>query len=300
MQGVICEKFWELKGIRMTKVKLKGHEKFIPRDGWLNKGILVLMNEKQKKFPSGIDAIDKLGVGSNMVKAIRHYMQAFGLIDKQGKLSEFGEQIGRNDAYFEDLFTLWILHSHIAQNKDKATSWYVFFNRISADEFTKDELFSPMMNELKSIDTDGSNIPEQSVKDDISVLLNMYSKETDIDDPEDKNKSPFAGLKLIKKEGDLYICQQPELRRFSEYVVLYELYLLLEQHKRESISIEFFAKHLSCIYNLSLVNVNTMLDRLENSGYIHINRTAGLDIIYPLEHLKSKDVVEKYYNGISR
>ena len=52
----------------------------------------------------------------------------------------------------------------------------------------------------------GQQVTESSLKDDIDVLLNMYSKgDNKNEDPEDKIISPFSTLGIIKKEDETYI-----------------------------------------------------------------------------------------------
>ena len=280
----------------MTKkdIRLKGHEKFTLREGWLNKGIIGV--KEDSKLFSGIKGADKLGVGSNMVKSIRYWLQAFKLVDETKKdgtiLSEFGKIVYENDIYFEDMFTLWLLHSNIAKNEQKATTWYLFFNKCDANEFTKDDLFEILKKEIiKLIGTE--DFSENSLKDDIDVLLNMYSKENVNDDPEDKKNCPLSVLGLVKKEDNTYIKQQPEMRKINEWIVLYELSCLFENE--ESLSIDKVATLLENIYNMTKVTVNGFLDKLENAGYINVNRTAGLDVIYPLDMAKLMDIIEEYY-----
>lgn len=53
--------------------KLKGHETFALRDGWLNKG-LAKVDANPKVFSENHGA-DALGVGSNMAKAIRYWLK---------------------------------------------------------------------------------------------------------------------------------------------------------------------------------------------------------------------------------
>ena len=152
-------------------MKIKGHEKFVLREGWLTKGIRGV-SEDAHLF-SGNDGADKLGVGTNMVKSIRYWMQAFDLINTDSKngitLNPFGEMILQNDLYLEDDFTLWLLHSRIAKNEEKATTWFVFFNKVDAEEFTKEEIFDPIKRELLVIAD--KDFPDKSLSDDIDVLL---------------------------------------------------------------------------------------------------------------------------------
>lgn len=276
-------------------MKIKGHEKFVLREGWLTKGIRGV-SEDDHLF-SGNDGADKLGVGTNMVKSIRYWMQAFDLLEEDTKtgitLNTFGDKILNKDLYLEDAFTLWLLHSRIAKNEDKATTWFVFFNKVDAEEFTKEEIFEPIKRELLLIAD--KNFPDKSLSDDIDVLLNMYSRGKKDEDPEDKNVCPLVELGLIKKEGNRYVRQQPDLRKFSDYIILYELAILLDGKK--SIGIDKIAELAKHIYQLNRVTVNNILDRLDTAGYIRVDRTAGLDLIYPDEMITPDEVIEEYYKG---
>ena len=100
------------------KIRLQGHEKFVLREGWLNKGIVQVKNNPTVFL--GKEGPDVFGIGNNMVKSLRYWLKAFGLIIEKGaygvQLSECGQLIQKYDAYFEDLFTLWVLHSNIVHN----------------------------------------------------------------------------------------------------------------------------------------------------------------------------------------
>ena len=262
-------------------MKLRGHEKFPLREGWISKGIKgVLINNR---IFNSTDGPDILGVGTNMVKSIRFWMQSFGLIEdvpKGGvKLSDLGNIVNQKDLYLENDFTLWLLHSNIAKNEERTTTWYLFFNKCQADEFRKEELFDFLRKELIGL-TGNDKFSDNSLRDDIDVLLNMYSKNITDDDPEDKNRSPFASLGLLKKEDDIYYRQQPSLKKINSKIVLYELSIMFQTEN--SVSIDTIYNLMSSIYFLNKVTLNNYLDDLDNSGYIKVDRTAGLDIVYPI------------------
>ena len=248
------------------------------------------------KVFTGNEGTDQLGVGTNMVKSIKYWMLAMGLIGEDqrngAELTELGKMIFKYDAFLEDDVSLWLLHSFIAKNSFRATVWYLFFNKCQAEEFTKEELFTVLKKELIAYaETDA--FPDSSLRDDIDVMLNMYSKDIVNDDPEDKNKCPLASLKLIRKEGDIYYRQQPDMRHFRDEIILYELGQIFETES--SVSIDRVAELAANIYHLSRVAVNNILDRLDNAGYITVNRTAGLDEIYPNDKIPVDKVIEDYY-----
>lgn len=281
------------------KLRLQGHEKFALREGWLNKG-LIIVNDNPGIFQSD-DAPDVFGIGNNMVKSVRYWLKAFGLIvevpGKGASLTTIGRIIYENDLYLEDVFTLWILHSNIAKNIEEATSWFMFFNRCQVDDLNRDQIQQILKREISKY-VEGENFSENSLKSDVDVLLNMYSNSKEISDPEDKNISPFAELKLLKKVDGRYSKVHADKRLVSEWIVLYELADMLKE--KESISIEDVSsgeKGLQCIYQMSIVMINDYLDKLDALGFIHVDRTAGLDMIYKEKEFSTIDVLEEYYKN---
>ena len=49
------------------------------------------------------------------------------------------------------------------------------------------------------------------------------------------------------------------------------------------------------LFNLNRVKINEYLDQLRVAGYLTINRTAGLDMVYINEDIKPSDILVKYY-----
>ena len=87
------------------------HESFHIREGWLRKGLLGI--ERNPALFSEAYAGDELGVGRNMVSAIRHWLQAAGLAQAlaetnngkrtvQFQQTPFAKLILKHDPYFED------------------------------------------------------------------------------------------------------------------------------------------------------------------------------------------------------
>ena len=280
----------------MADFKIKGHEKFSLREGWLTKGMKAV--EHPSRVFTSDRGPDELGVGTNMVKSIRYWMQAFKLINEDSKygskLSELGEIIFQHDLFIEDSFTIWLLQSQISKNSVKATTWYLFFNACEAEEFKKEELFGVLRKELIAF-AGTDSFPDASLKDDIDVLLNMYSRNNDIEDPEDKNKSPLASLGLIKKDKDTYIRVQPDLRTINDSLILYEIYDLLND--QPSISIDDISRRAKNVYQINRVSLNNYLDSLDNKGCIKVVRTAGLDVIYPVIKKTPLDIIRDYYEN---
>ena len=284
--------------------RIRGHESFILRDGWLTKG-LYAVNSDAKVFSKNSGA-DALGVGTNMAKAIRYWMRAAGLISDSQKgvfLTDLGTAIFEWDPFFEDVFSLWVSHVNIAKNMGLATSWNVFFNSIDAVSFRRDELNSMMMDRL--IQTIGSEPPERSVKDDCSAILQMYvDSEADNagKDPEEKRKSPFSALGLItKNDKDVFTKCHPAIDELDPMIVMY---ILCDRLQEEGVlQIDAIANDPDMpgkLLNLNRVLINDYLDDLQHRGYVVVNRTAGLDVVYPDRKISPIEVIKEHYERSQR
>ena len=284
-----------------NKYRFKGHESFILREGWLNKGLFEI--EKNAKVFSENYGADELGVGPNMAKSIRYWMRVANLTKENVKegvvLTELGKTIFENDLYLEDIFSLWVIHTNIVQNFKLATSWNVFFNLIDVTTFKRDELFTMMRDDIIML-TGDTKLPERSIKDDCAAIIQMYSDSKDSSpDPEDKKRSPFATLGLLREiDNNLYEKCQPAIDQIDPLVILYMIGDTLQEEKAIPIDNIANAENMpGKVLNLNRVAINDYLDRLQNKGYIIVNRTAGLDVIYPDRNLAGLSVLKDHYKG---
>lgn len=281
---------------KKVKMRLQGHEKFALREGWVNKALSILPSTPDAFTRK--DAPDLFGIGSNMVKSLRYWMRVLGLTrDNGAALSDLGLLIAEKDPYLENKLTWWILHSNIAKSKEDATTWYMYFNRCDAEDLDKSQVEKVLLREITKY-TNGQSFSEKSLSNDIDVLLNMYGKRRDNSDPEDKNISPFVELHLVKNIDGKYVKTHPDFKSFPEKIILYEIAKRLEE--KDSVSIEEIIEGdngLAKIYHLTSVMANELLDRLDTEGYIRVDRTAGLDIIYPVKLQNAIKIIEDYYKN---
>ena len=115
-------------------MKFRAHETFFIRKGWLSKGMERVVAKEDLFVDKAENPMDVLGIGSNMVKSLRYWLQAVDLTSEptSGRrvqtLTSFGEKVYDNDRYIEEVGTLYLLQYKLAKNKDNATAWYFFFN----------------------------------------------------------------------------------------------------------------------------------------------------------------------------
>ena len=93
------------------KMKFRAHETFFIRKGWLSKGMKYVQQTNGEVFISKTEnPVDVLGLGTNMVKALRYWLQVVGLTEEDSKtrkqkLSEIGTIIFEKDRYLEEIGT---------------------------------------------------------------------------------------------------------------------------------------------------------------------------------------------------
>ena len=289
--------------MKKNNYRLKGHESFVLRDGWITKGINAVYKDSMLyRKNSGADA---LGVGTNMAKSIRYWMKTSGLTKESSvkgvNLTDLGETIRKNDIYMEDIFTLWIIHANIVCNFKNATSWSLFFNHVDlTTPFSREDLIGLLKSLI--VEYTGDETPsDRSLKDDCSAILAMYARSgSPADAPEDKRVSPFEDLGLIERVGNRFVKRRPAYDKVDKLLVLY---LFIDKLNSEgNLPIDYLTGEEDMpgkVFNLNRIAVNEYLDALQNAGYITVNRTAGLDIIYPAgcKELGGIDVIKKYYEG---
>jgi hypothetical protein len=143
-----------------------------------------------------------------------------------------------------------------------------------------------------------SNLPERSIRDDCAAILQMYSDGRDSgNDPEDKKRSPFSTLGLLHEiDNSTYEKSQPAIDQIDPLVILYMIGDALEREKAIPIDNIATAENMpGKVLTLNRVAINDYLDRLQNKGYIIVNRTAGLDVVYPDRLLTGLYVLNEHY-----
>lgn len=288
-----------------TKVKfrLKGHESFIVREGWITKGLFAV-RENPNLFRENSGA-DELGVGTNMAKAIRYWMRCAQLLVEEGKgqvrLSPFGEWLLQRDAYLEDLFSLWLLHIHIARNAEQATSWYLYFGCFGLEHYTRREMEHEMEECLKEL-TGNQNFSVRSLQDDCEAIIQMYTRRHNAGaNPEEKKSSPFSRLGLLKIQDGAYVRIQPPQDQIHPLLILYSMQNMMEEGQGYyQVSIDKLlhaAASPGKLLQLRRMALMQGLEQLERRSYITLNRTAGLDMVYQTRKYTQAELLQDYSGG---
>ena len=282
------------------------HESFYPRIGWLRKG-LDAIKENNHIFLEKTNAMEELGIGSNMVKALRYWLTAFDLTKERTnsksqtiqEITDLGKKLLDFDEYFEDIGTFWILHFRLAQKRTNAPTWYWFYNHFSHISFNKETFINNLSKYIKRL---GEKVPaERSLINDYNVLRRMYLYDPQENITEEKSfMSPFRDLKLIMKEkSDSYKKNSPDFDTLDPKIYFYCLLMSIDE-KDEDINLNEILsaqKSVGKIFNLNMNIMHEFLGVLQEERLLRINKQAGMNSIKIIQNDKNK-VLQDYYRNI--
>ena len=287
-------------------MKFKGHESFYIRRGWLYKGLKHV--RKREDIFLAKDAMEELGLGSNMVKSLRYWLQATGLTKEASeggrriqRLTPLGEIIWQHDPYMEEMGTLWLLHLEMASNQELATSWYEFFNEFSMQEFKKEDFVRFIQNKAE--------VAESSLGSDFDCLMSTYIPRSLLKgkvDPESNMECPMGNLQLIGyasiKEK---IYRRQTINGNSMPECIFMAGLIKEAKGRKEISLQEILSGrrdnpgVGRICQLDLVAMLEVMYRLEKRKALKVVRTAGLDVVRLSDSQEPLEWVSRYYHELS-
>lgn len=182
------------------------HGSFYLRSGWGTKIIQAVDEDEMIFTPANeLKAVDNIGLGRVMVKALRYWADATGLTVEQkvqGGIKEektkLFELIDAKDRYFQRPGSLLLLHRNLARNDENATAWYWAFNEFDKQAFTKDEFVEGLHYYLA---VNGMTIKKAAVDKEFNCFKNTYlsDRKFDIKTAVDEDTYPMlAPLHLLK------------------------------------------------------------------------------------------------------
>lgn len=290
-------------------MKFRAHDTFFIRKGWLSKGMKHVVQKPNVFVDKDENPMDVFGIGSNMVKALRYWLQAVGLTQeprigrRDQTLTPFGEQVFQHDRFIEEIGTLYLLQYKLATNRSDATAWYFFFNKFNFTEFTREDFVNALQSYILMSDEDVS-VAIRSLNDDFSCIVSTYVPRYKSNpgrlSPENNIDCPLGELGLVDiLTKRTYKKAIPAASSFDPWVILA---IISDQAKgRQQIGLNELLTaecNIGRVFNLDAITMIDILRRVEKLGEIKIIRTAGLDVIHLLNNRSFLDCVRNYYASL--
>ena len=264
-------------------LKFKKNESFYIRDGWFEKAINSIAEREANDLSTNIfyknDGIEILGIGSNMVKSLKYWLQSSNVITKSSNscdLTEFGKLLFINDPYLDDKFSWFLIHYFLVISKEECPIYHYVFNG-NIKKFKKTEMSEFLKEKIKD---DGEEANPKYVDEDANVFLKSYVADSKEANPEENYVCPLASLKLLSYDKGTYSKTGP---RHSELSPLIVFFVLEEAFNEKPFTIEDSFEQINGpvkVFNLEKSSYLQYLDELRHLGYITINKTAGLNTVY--------------------
>lgn len=295
-----------------AKVAFGRHETFALRYSWLSKGFRAF-----KKNPSVFEsdsATIELGVGKNMVAAIRYWLRAAQMIKAgEPEATPMGlmllDETDGFDPYLEDEATIWLVHWLLCSNPEQATSWYWFFNQYHKPEFTSQELSTALSDFIKDKMIGKKGPAMATIKNDAQLLHRMYTQSTgNTRMPlEDALDSPLSLLRLVSQTagGRSYHSKLAARSSLSLGILGFAIAQVFEEKGVAAIPIEELMYSRDdypapgSVFRLTEVDLLTKLELLTDyrPGIFEIRETAGIHQLYRLKPCAPQDYLVKHYEG---
>ena len=158
-------------------MRYSGHEWFPCRYAWLPKAVHALA-EDTGALRDETGAVERLGIGKNMVRALVFWATAMGVIestDEGHAVTPFGEAVfGENglDPFLEDIRTLWLLHWRVATAEDPLFAWDFLLNRWHRPEIVRSVVLPEFVREANS---GARQYSETTLRQHFDVFMQVYT-----------------------------------------------------------------------------------------------------------------------------
>lgn len=187
-----------------VRPRFSGHETFACRFAWLPKAVRLIARSPEA-LSDDDRSIFELGLGKNMVRSLRFWLEAFGVASARGgswALLPFGDAVFREgglDPYIERVETQWLLHWQLSTVVDTPLfAWrHILFRRMRPD-FTRSELLSELRLEGERL---GYEHSDTTLLQHADIFLHSYAGSLNAVSPEDALDGPLVDLGLLRRLG---------------------------------------------------------------------------------------------------
>lgn len=187
-----------------VRPRFSGHETFACRFAWLPKAV-KLIGWDAAALSDDERSILELGLGKNMVRALRFWLEAFDVASAksgQWELLPFGQAVfgeGGLDPYIERVETQWLLHWRLSTAvQNPLFAWrHILYRRMRVD-FTRSELLAEMRAEGERLGFEHSDV---TLLQHADAFLHTYLGSLNPSSPEDALDGPLVDLGILRRLG---------------------------------------------------------------------------------------------------
>ena len=267
----------------MASPRFVSADSFVCRYTWIPKLVRGL-GESSSFLANQYDAMVKLGVGANMVNAIRTWGKEMGVMEEDRenggfRATDFAQEIfghGRLDEFLEDQSTLWLLHWNLCTQSHPLYAWDYLINHWHKSDFSSSEILMEFSKDEKST--------EATRKRHLDVFLRTYvgSSSAKNEVQEDNLDSPLVELDFLRKVGErtislelgsgkreaIYSFRKEDKPEISDELLIYCLTDYWEQSRNSEETLDFAGlssgrQSLGQVFKLPEISIRRRLESLD-------------------------------------
>ena len=284
------------------------HGSFYLRSGWGTKIIQAVDADDMIFTPANeLMAVDKVGLGRVMIKALRYWADATGLtVEKkiQNGIKEektrLFELIDSRDRYFQKPGSLLLLHRNLARNDENATAWYWAFNEFDQQAFSKEDFVNGFHYFMA---VNGNTVKKATIEKEFNCFKNTYlgEKKFDIKSVMDEDTYPLLGPLHLLRINEEKKFEKSSLSR-ADIPLLILVYAIAMDNPQEStegsqISIDKLMeekKQVGKYFSIRYSKLIEMLLEAENKQLLTLNNNFGNRHI-EFTDIQYADLLDEYY-----
>lgn len=254
----------------------------------------------------------ELGVGKNMVRAIRYWGLVCGIWSMEARKLQntpLGEKLLSDNGWdpcLDETGTLWLLHWELAHRQTNTSWWYLFARPSQTSSFTKEDLIRDLSD--LAFKAEGQRPSQATLIRDVEALLHTYIRPRHTELSEENLGCPLAVLELIqgsgKKGNESYRLLQGRQPSLPIGIFTAALMTFLREQSKGDIAVSFsdllyMAGSPGRVFCLS---ENALMDRLAQAAQwipeLIFDETAGIrQILLRANAPSSLDILNQHYRG---
>lgn len=286
-----------------SKYMFSGHESFPCKTLWLKKGYDFIMAEKDFNSP---EAVVELGVGKNMVAAIRYWYRVFGLNSDDERIkwipNYLFNDIDGKDRFAEDLGTLWLLHFLLVYS-NIASIYNLFFVDFQKERrrFDRNQVLTFVKRKTQEAGKE-YQFNENTVKKDIGVLLQNYCLPRNPQSNEDFS-TLLMDLDLLRQkekkdehdDDKAYYFNIEGKKKVSPEIFLFAI-LIYKDAEDSTIPFDLLQEVglIFCMTDLEVIDMLRLLSE-KYSASMAYSDVAGIRQLQITQQIDPKVLIEQYY-----
>lgn len=300
--------------------KFSGHGTFPCRYTWLPKAVIAL-KKNPCLFSDVDDAMVELGVGKQMVHAIRFWVEAAKIAEKKEKndfaVTLLGDRIMGEvgfDPFLENSQTLWLIHWNFSTHcKNPIFAWDFLMNRWQEPEIIPSLMVKAFQKETVQLDKRRSMV---TLKEHFDVFLHTYlpTRGTKGDILEDNLDCPLIELNLVRQVGErttdgqngkrepVYAFNRDHKPQISQALFAYcliDFWNTYHDHEGTLLFREVTFGHGSPgqVFKLPEQEIVGRLENIENdtSGVLRFQESMNLSQVRKEKEIKSENLLDAIY-----